>query len=242
MKLYINILAILILSSFQLIAQSTFSENTIRNAVVSYLKENINQNVDIEILNDIEEIKYSQSGVSATIINKNNSFDGIVNLQILFKANNKNLKFLDIQARIIKYIELPFAARNIPRNSTIESEDIEYKLIDDSKYNNIDSNIFNIIGKKSNKFIQNGALIQPNMLESEKIINRGDKVIILSNSGAIFVRTQGTALEDGAEGQMIRVSRDSFNKKILQGMVQSDGSILINSSSNNLGMEYEKVR
>lgn len=242
MKFYINILILIILSNLNIIAQSTFSEQTIRKAILSYLKDNAPQNSEFEIMSEIEEVKYSQPGITATIINKSNSYNGLINLQILFKSSDKNLKFLDVQARVIKLIELPFATRNISKNTVISSEDIEYKFIDESKFKAIDSNIFDLIGKRTNKFIQKGVLIQENMLESEKIINRGDKVIILSNSGAISVRTQGTALEDGAEGQTIRVSRDSFNKKILSGIVQNDGSILININSNNLGLGYEKNR
>ena len=242
MKLYNNILIIIILSSMNIIAQSTFSEQTIRKAILSYLQENAPQNSEFEILSEIEEVKYSQSDITATIINKSNDYSGIINLQILFKLGNKNLKFMDVKARIKRLVELPFASRNISKNSIISSDDIEYKLINESKFKNIDSNIFNIIGKRSSEFIQKGALIRSDMLESEKIINRGDKVIILSNSGAVSVRTQGTALEDGAEGETIRVSRDSFNKKILSGIVQSDGSILININSTSLGFGYEKSR
>lgn len=242
MKLYFNILILIILSNLNIVAQSTFSEQTIRKAVLSYLKENAPLDSEFEILSEIEEVKYNQPGISATIINKNEIFDGIINLQIIFKSANKNIKFLDVKVRIFKLTKFPFASRNISKNSILNPEDIEYKLIDESKFSLSDVKIINLIGKRTSKFIQKGALIQSSMIETEKIINRGDKVIILSNSGAVYVRAQGTALEDGAEGQNIRVSRDSFNKKILQGTVQSDGSILINSSSNNLGFGYDKNR
>lgn len=240
MKYYIYILLFIIASNLNTIAQSTFSEENIRNAVATFIRENISSNSDIKILSNIETIKFSQSNVSATIINKSSDFDNYIQLQIIFKSDYKNLKFLDISAKVIKYIEVPFAVRNISKSEKINSEDFEYKLVDETKYKSIDSNIFQLIGKKANKFIQKGSLISPDMLEAELLINRGDKVIILSNAGAISVRTQGTALEDGAEGQTIRVSRETFNKKILQGIVQSDASVLINLGNGNLGMGYEK--
>ncbi len=227
MKLFFNILILFIVNILQLLAQSTFSEQTIRSAINTYLKDNIAQSSDYEIISKIEPIKYSQSGVTASIINNDGIFSGIINLQIVFKADNIKLKILNISVRIIDFIEMPFATKNIYRNSIISSDDIEYKLIDKNKYESNDIINLNIIGKKSTKYIQKGSLIQSNMIESDKIINRGDKVIIYSNSGAISVKAQGIALEDGSEGQPIRISIEASNKRILYGIVQADGSVLI---------------
>lgn len=222
-------------------SQSTFSAENIKKSLIDYIKDNSNEDIEVEFLTPIETVRFKDSKISATIINKKNS-NGIINLQIQFKDESKNIKLLDVRARIIEYIKVPYATRNIPKNTLITLDDFDYKSVPDnnSNRNNKYSDVYKLMGKKSSRYITKGDIIQNDYVLEEKIIKRGDKVIVVVQVGAVSVKTVGTALENGNEGEIIKVSRDSSTKKILQGTVQPDATILINV--NNQGYTDAKYK
>jgi flagella basal body P-ring formation protein FlgA len=65
---------------------------------------------------------------------------------------------------------------------------------------------------------------------SEIVIRRGENVRIVVVSGSVQVSAAGTALQDAAEGDLIRVRRNGTRSKILQGTAGADGNIYISSN------------
>jgi flagella basal body P-ring formation protein FlgA len=71
-----------------------------------------------------------------------------------------------------------------------------------------------------------GMVLTPNMLESPRIIRRGDRVSLEVSQGALAVRMQGEAVMDGRRGERIRV-RSLSSKKIVEGVVTAPGVIKV---------------
>jgi len=80
---------VVILSIGRLYPESTFSQNNIANAINEFLNENLDKNCKYEILGNIESVKYNLPDVTASISSRNDKFEGLINLQITFKSNER---------------------------------------------------------------------------------------------------------------------------------------------------------
>jgi flagella basal body P-ring formation protein FlgA len=65
------------------------------------------------------------------------------------------------------------------------------------------------------------------LTELPDLVKKGSNVLITAQSGAISVKMNGTALEDGVMGQQIRVQNVSSGR-IVYGKVVSDSEVLVN--------------
>lgn len=65
---------------------------------------------------------------------------------------------------------------------------------------------------------------------SEIVIRRGENVRIVVVSGSVQVSATGTALQDAAVGDLIRVRRNGTRSKILQGTAGADGNVYLSSN------------
>jgi flagella basal body P-ring formation protein FlgA len=124
---------------------------------------------------------------------------------------------------------VPVLKRSMAKGSAIGSQDF---IQEDRDVTYIASDDFpdanDIIGSSLNRSAQAGTVLTRSMLQTGAYIRSGDKVNIIVHSGAVRIRTAGTALQDAASGSTVRVKREG-TQNILQGTVDSDGSVLIST-------------
>ncbi|TPE54933.1 flagellar basal body P-ring formation protein FlgA [Maribrevibacterium harenarium] len=82
-------------------------------------------------------------------------------------------------------------------------------------------------GMIAKRTIRINDFITDNHTELPDVIRKGNQVLITARSGAIIVKMNGEALEDGAIGEQIRV-RNNSSGRIVYGKVVSDSEILVN--------------
>ena len=69
-----------------------------------------------------------------------------------------------------------------------------------------------------------GSVITPNMVETPRLVRRGERVTIVARSSGIEIQATGTALADGAQGDLIKV-RNSSSRKIVEAVVMKPGVV-----------------
>jgi len=237
-KLLTNIVLFLIIQIIPLFANSVFSEQNIKQAISSYIKDNIDEYSDFEILSNIKSEVFSFKNVKAVIRNKNNSFEGLINLEIVYSDNDRIIKITDVKVKINKYKKIFVAKNDITKGQIIKESDIEEKLVEQINTQNL--NINEIIGKKAATNISKGLIFKSNHLTKDYLIKKGDTIIIIVRSGAVIIKTIGKSLDDGSVGDEIRVIRDNAVKKILNGKIQEDGTVLISNSELSRGITNVK--
>jgi len=79
-----------------------------------------------------------------------------------------------------------------------------------------------IAGYAAKRPLAPGMIITKSMLEKPVLIQRGAMVAILAKAGPLQVTAQGEALQDGRNGQLIRVRNIESRKIILAQIVDSD--------------------
>ena len=82
-------------------------------------------------------------------------------------------------------------------------------------------------GLMASRNIRINTFLTDQLTELPDLVKKGSNVLITAQSGAISVKMNGTALEDGVMGQQIRVQNVSSGR-IVYGKVVSDSEVLVN--------------
>ena len=111
--------------------------------------------------------------------------------------------------------------RRIVENGTVLApEDIEVRQVRISSPMDAVSDIRQAVGRMTNRRLPAGERISPGFLLTPPIVHRGDRVFIVVRKGALALRIQGEAMQDGAAGETIRV-RNEQSKKIIEAVIRS---------------------
>lgn len=83
-----------------------------------------------------------------------------------------------------------------------------------------------LIGLRARRAIATGRILDPGTLEQRQLVKRGATVQILASQGALRVRMKGKALDNGAQGERIRV-RNLGSGREITGEVIASGVIRV---------------
>ena len=221
------VIFIFILLTNSSFSKSTFSSERLKQACIEYAQSIIGNSVEVNLIEQIEDQSFEESGITALCTGNEKSLRGNCFIGVEFYRNGFLLRRLQVPARIKIFGEVPVAIKTLFRGAVIQGEDIKIEKKDITNFHVSDIlNPEEIIGKKARNNIPADAVIVRLSIENEKVINRGDKVKIVVESGAIRITAAGEALQDGATGDMILVKREGTQTK-LQGKVAADGTVIV---------------
>ncbi len=115
----------------------------------------------------------------------------------------------------------------IKRGQIIKAEDVRsedrilFRLT-----GNIAQDAGSVIDKIAKMDIRAGMIIKTGMLDSRKLVKRGNPVSIVVESGILRVTAAGQALEDGPEGKFIKVLNLS-SRKVIVGKIVADSTVSV---------------
>jgi flagella basal body P-ring formation protein FlgA len=82
-------------------------------------------------------------------------------------------------------------------------------------------------GQVASRNLRINTFITVNLTTPPMLVKKGNVVLITAKSGSITVRMNGVALENGVEGQQIRVQNTS-SERIIYAKVVTDSEVLVN--------------
>jgi len=128
-----------------------------------------------------------------------------------------------VRFKVRVYEQVAVVGQTLPVKHIITRDDLHFEKLDTSKMapgyiTKIDS----VIGLETRRILKNGTPLNSYMLEKPVIIKQLAMINIMSNVNGIVVKTSGQALQDGREGNVIRVKNVSSNKVVTGKVI--DGS------------------
>ncbi len=123
--------------------------------------------------------------------------------------------------------EVPVLRSTLRKGTIIGQRDIEFITMRADSLNDayfIDAN--DIIGMTPRKILIPGKPVTENDIEAPQVVTRGDAIVITLKSGPMTLTAQGKALENGATGDLIRVT-SSEGSRTLQALVTGDKEVQI---------------
>lgn len=135
---------------------------------------------------------------------------------------------IHVGAHVTRYRDVLVAARSIARGSPINTDavTVERKRVDRLLQGYFEKPS-TVLGYTARSAIQTGSVLSPRVLAAPKLIRRGQDVVIRSAGQRIKVRAKGTALNDAALGDVVRV-KNASSGKVISGVAAADGDVVVN--------------
>lgn len=144
------------------------------------------------------------------------------------KCNSAKPWKILVTVYIKKYLNIISAKHSLPAGSLVQASDLktsrhEISLIRGGYFTDV-AQVTNMVVRRS---IKSGKILSPGMLKPKRLVNRGDEVMILAETGNLSIRVKGKALMDGFFGQRIKV-KNVNSRRIFQATVISNGLVKVN--------------
>ncbi|NEX21077.1 flagellar basal body P-ring formation protein FlgA [Thiorhodococcus mannitoliphagus] len=132
-----------------------------------------------------------------------------------------------VPVRIERHAEVVVTARALARKQLIKGQDVRLERKETS---GLTSGYFSdpaaVIGQETKRRLVPGQVLTASHVAPPQLVERGQEVILYAVRPGLTVRMKGEALEDGAEGQRIRV-RNRSSKRVVEGYVEPSGAIRV---------------
>lgn len=130
-----------------------------------------------------------------------------------------------VQTQVALYVYALVSQKTIGRNSAVSPEDVDRVEMDLAELpeDYLDS-ARGVLGKRLRYRIPAGKVITRDLLEEERLINKGDRVLIEFHGSGLQIRMSGEALEAGTLNQQIRV-RNTESGKVIDSQVTGAGTV-----------------
>jgi flagella basal body P-ring formation protein FlgA len=232
-NLFKHIAIIFLLTISVASANSSFSGSRLEQAVLNYIESKIESDSRIMLLSEIKDFKFNDNNITASI-EHNEKLRGFTHIYLIFRDENKIVKEVKVPVRIRVFDKVLTYSRNLKAGHRLSVNDLTYssKEITDYSKSHLPGKE-QLTGKALNKTVSSGSIVVLSDLAEDAVINKGDKITVVVQSGAVQIRTLGTALNDAKTGEQVRVKRDGTGNMILYGRASDSGMVYISSNEDN---------
>lgn len=131
-----------------------------------------------------------------------------------------------VQASVSIQSRYLVASNPLPQGRVITLTDIHFENGDLTQLPvSILTDTSQALGKTVLLSLPAGTLLKQEMLKSQILVQQGQKVTVSSNGPGFRVTSEGLAMGNAAEGQVVQVRM--ANQKIISGVVQSGGVVVV---------------
>jgi flagellar basal body P-ring formation protein FlgA len=145
-------------------------------------------------------------------------------ISLIFNVDGHVRKNMAIAGHIEALAPVAVAASSVQRGSIMTPEDIHVVVRNFADSSSPCFDPRDIIGKKANRTIKEGSVIERAWIDIPPMVARGQMVKILLNSGELHLSTTGIANMDGTKEQIIRVQNIN-SKKLIYCRVKAPGIV-----------------
>jgi len=181
-----------------------FAENSI--AVLSDRSLQLHTSLDQDPTLSVDDISYDDRSGRFTAI-------------VAAPAGDPTATRYRVKGRTFKIQEVPVPVRRITKGEVIKARDIKWEKV---RVNRMSErtllNPQDIIGMTPQRVLMEGATIEANEVQRPMLVNRRDLVTLVLRTPMMTMTSKGRALEDGAEGDTIRIS-NTQSKTIIEAIV-----------------------
>ena len=221
-KLYWLIIFIISSAPFLVSAQATeaLTREEVMQGVIDFVENKVNpeqaENIRITVLPIDSRIKFHKcpTGVEYALANERR-FTRQFPVKVSCSKIKKPWKAY-VQVIVSEMIEALVVTKNIAKGVRLEADMLKVALVDKFKVKSRSISTANsVLGGRAMRNIPRGYQIG---LQDVCLVCKGDEVSIVAKSGSMMIKTSGTAIENGAKGETIKVKNDSSNR-VVKGVI-----------------------
>ena len=150
---------------------------------------------------------------------------GKATFPVSFFKNGVEVKTLWATARIKAYRQAVVSLKPLKANRRINIDDVKLTRVDVEDTQDSIFAVSEVAGMFSKRPIRAGEVIKKTYIKPERLVKRGDIVVVSVEGETIVIRSKGTATEDGSMGGSIGVRTASGRE--ISGRVVGPGEIAV---------------
>jgi flagella basal body P-ring formation protein FlgA len=132
-----------------------------------------------------------------------------------------------VSARIDVFAPVLVSRQPLARGARLQTSDLELAErnlanLNYGYYTDTDA----VAGMVVKRMISMADVITPQMVEAPRLVQRGEQVIVIAESGNLSIRSSGKALSDGKSGDVVRIEATG-SRRIVDGIVVSQGVVKV---------------
>jgi len=133
--------------------------------------------------------------------------------------------YVPVKVKVLQPVVV--AARALVANETLSQADITLEMMDigELRQGYIQSTD-RVIGQQLKYPLSMGMALPPRGLKQEKVVRRGEQIILVASAGSMEVRMNGTAMGDASVGEKVKV-KNSSSKRVVEGIVHAPGVVKV---------------
>lgn len=131
---------------------------------------------------------------------------------------------------------VPVLAHRLESGSVIAMTDIDWATVSDERVTaNVVTSADQLIGHELRHTVSDGDVLHTNDIIPARLVTRGSLVTLKIETPLMQLTAQGRALQDGAEGDTVRVNNTQSNRMV-EGTVTGPGEITIHTAGQKLAL------
>jgi flagellar basal body P-ring formation protein FlgA len=146
---------------------------------------------------------------------RNSALSGSMPLTVTLKVNDEIEKRMMVTAVVEVLVNAVVTTRPLGRFKPIEESDVEVRPVDVSGLPSdyiADPEV--VLGKRTRRLLDANTVLRPDLVESQPIVKRGDRVRIIVESPGMRITAVGEVKQNGCLGERIPVANLDTNKVI----------------------------
>ncbi|MDX2027777.1 MAG: flagellar basal body P-ring formation chaperone FlgA [Alphaproteobacteria bacterium] len=213
-------------------ACTCISGDALREAVAAKLKSaQVKGEMDVVFDNRGLEIALP-AGTSPSFKLENFDFDPLTRrFRTHFDADTARGPFtMVITGRVSLKRSIPVLARRLEGGTVISAADIDWLTVPEEHVNgSVATEVAQLIGRELRHTRGSGELLHAQDVIPPRLITRGGLVTLKIETPFMLVTAQGKALQDGAQGETVRVTNTQSNR-VIEGVVDGPGTVIVHTT------------
>ena len=137
------------------------------------------------------------------------------NTTVSVRCNGVKPWTIHVPVSVKSYAEVVVANQPLARQTPVKATDVR---MEEREISSLKSGYFrhieDVVGRHPKRTLVSGSILNPYDIEANKIIRRGNKVVIVAEVSGVAVRMRGKALKDAGQGEVLTVENLSSRRKI----------------------------
>jgi len=148
---------------------------------------------------------------------------GRIPMILEIRINDQFKKRIRLNTKVLVSQKVIKTKRAVKRGEILSNDEIRIETVQTERPSqNAITNIDHALGYETARNLPAGKILIPNFIKRPALGNRGDKVLIMAQKGAMTITTPGILKEDGYENAMVRVLNIDSKKVIYGRLVDSN--------------------
>lgn len=133
--------------------------------------------------------------------------------------------YVPVLVKVMKPVVV--SARPLAANQTLRAQDVKLQMrnIADLRQGYLQTKDL-VVGQQLKYSLAMGMVIPAHGLKKERIVHRGEQVILVASAGTMEVRVKGTAMDDASLGESVKV-KNNTSKRVVEGVVHRAGVVKV---------------